>query len=206
MHDEKGMEMRKLVAAAFAGALSLVATASSAEVFNYTINMSGLAQLDSGQPLFETPISIYLTGESSDLKPSPYVLPIRTAAIGLSTGLYQVTNKVEFRTGTNGFYLAFDQTFDNGVNATSPALVGYNYISPLSETPLNLLWSGVAGFQENGKVLQFIVPGNRGLTFSVERAVPEPATWMMMILGFGVIGYAMRRRSGRTFELVGDAY
>jgi hypothetical protein len=25
-------------------------------------------------------------------------------------------------------------------------------------------------------------------------AVPEPATWAMMIMGFGVVGYAMRRR------------
>jgi hypothetical protein len=24
--------------------------------------------------------------------------------------------------------------------------------------------------------------------------VPEPSTWMMMILGFGVIGFALRRR------------
>jgi hypothetical protein len=187
--------MRKLFAIPLAGALSLVATTSSAEVFNYTINLSGLAKLDSGQRLFETPISIYLTGESSDLRPNPYVLPIRTAAIGLSTGLYEVTNKVEFRTAADGFYLAFDQTFDNGVNATSPALVGYNYISPLSETPLTLVWSGVAGFQKNGKVVQFVVPGNRGLTFSVERAVPEPSTWMMMILGFGVIGYALRGKT-----------
>ncbi|WP_277980269.1 PEPxxWA-CTERM sorting domain-containing protein [Sphingomonas phyllosphaerae] len=187
--------MRKLFATSLAGALSLVATTSSAEVFNYTINLSGLAQIDSGQRLFETPISIYLTGESSDLRPNPYVLPIRTAAIGLSTGLYEVTNKVEFRTGADGFYLAFDQTYDNGVNATSPALIGYNYISPLSQTPLTLAWSGVAGFQKNGKVVQFVVPENRGLTFSVERAVPEPSTWMMMILGFGVIGYALRRKT-----------
>ena len=26
------------------------------------------------------------------------------------------------------------------------------------------------------------------------RAVPEPATWMMMILGFGAVGFGMRRR------------
>jgi opacity protein-like surface antigen len=26
------------------------------------------------------------------------------------------------------------------------------------------------------------------------RAVPEPATWAMMLLGFGVVGFAMRRR------------
>ena len=28
-------------------------------------------------------------------------------------------------------------------------------------------------------------------------AVPEPGTWAMMIFGFGAIGLAMRRRSGR---------
>ncbi|WP_394647792.1 PEPxxWA-CTERM sorting domain-containing protein [uncultured Sphingomonas sp.] len=30
-------------------------------------------------------------------------------------------------------------------------------------------------------------------------AVPEPATWAMMILGFGVVGYAMRRRPAARF-------
>jgi hypothetical protein len=30
-------------------------------------------------------------------------------------------------------------------------------------------------------------------------AVPEPATWAMMILGFGVVGYAMRRRTSLRF-------
>lgn len=31
-------------------------------------------------------------------------------------------------------------------------------------------------------------------------AVPEPATWAMMIAGFGVVGYAMRRRKIRFAE------
>ena len=26
-------------------------------------------------------------------------------------------------------------------------------------------------------------------------AVPEPATWMMLVLGFGVVGYAVRRKT-----------
>jgi hypothetical protein len=30
---------------------------------------------------------------------------------------------------------------------------------------------------------------------SATSAVPEPATWAMMLIGFGVVGYAMRRRS-----------
>jgi hypothetical protein len=31
-------------------------------------------------------------------------------------------------------------------------------------------------------------------TYDVAGAVPEPATWAMMILGFGAVGFAMRRR------------
>jgi PEP-CTERM motif len=34
-----------------------------------------------------------------------------------------------------------------------------------------------------------------GFSFTVSDAVPEPATWMTMLLGFGLIGVAMRRRS-----------
>jgi hypothetical protein len=192
--------MKKRLLAALASVVALATAPSDAEVFNYTINTTGLAQLGSGQPLFPTPVSVYLSAESSDLKPSPYVLPVRTAAIGLSTGLYQLTNNVEFRTGNDGFYLAFDQTYDNGVNATSPALIGYNYISPLSEVKLNLIWSIVGGYTKGPeKLVQFIIPSGNGLTFSVERAVPEPATWMMMILGFGAVGHAMRRKAVRRF-------
>jgi len=32
------------------------------------------------------------------------------------------------------------------------------------------------------------------VTFSSSGAVPEPATWALMILGFGAVGYSMRRR------------
>ncbi|MBB4153742.1 hypothetical protein GGQ80_001648 [Sphingomonas jinjuensis] len=35
--------------------------------------------------------------------------------------------------------------------------------------------------------------GSRGYAFAA--AIPEPATWMMMIAGFGLVGGAMRRRS-----------
>ncbi|MBU0801782.1 MAG: choice-of-anchor C family protein [Alphaproteobacteria bacterium] len=36
---------------------------------------------------------------------------------------------------------------------------------------------------------------------SVTAAVPEPATWAMMILGFGLVGGAMRRRRGGALPL-----
>lgn len=34
-----------------------------------------------------------------------------------------------------------------------------------------------------------------GIYQAATGAVPEPATWMMMLLGFGAIGYAMRRKT-----------
>ena len=35
----------------------------------------------------------------------------------------------------------------------------------------------------------------------VEGAIPEPGTWAMMLLGFGAIGFAMRRRRGAAPQL-----
>ena len=36
--------------------------------------------------------------------------------------------------------------------------------------------------------------------FGSSSAVPEPATWLMMVAGFGILGYAMRQKS-RTHKL-----
>jgi len=52
-----------------------------------------------------------------------------------------------------------------------------------------------------GTVNELIVQGRSGglgsyggnLTFTPNAAIPEPATWAMMLAGFGVLGYAMRR-------------
>lgn len=36
------------------------------------------------------------------------------------------------------------------------------------------------------------------VTFAAAAAVPEPATWAMFILGFGVLGYGLRRRNAQV--------
>ena len=46
--------------------------------------------------------------------------------------------------------------------------------------------------------------GSQANTFSLTYAVPEPASWAMMIAGFGMIGAAQRRRArGRATAVAG---
>ena len=59
---------------------------------------------------------------------------------------------------------------------------------------IGLLIGNILG---DGPVFSPIVNNSRDATFSVsiaEAAVPEPATWAMLIIGFGTVGMAARRR------------
>ena len=76
------------------------------------------------------------------------------------------------------------------------------------------LWTNVAGIGANGPVLTgakgtssiWLVgaglnssnDGFKIASITVNSAVPEPATWAMFILGFGAVGYSMRRRGGKV--------
>ncbi|WP_240309352.1 MULTISPECIES: PEPxxWA-CTERM sorting domain-containing protein [Sphingomonas] len=48
----------------------------------------------------------------------------------------------------------------------------------------------------NGTISAFGTASSSAVTAT--SAVAEPGTWMLMLLGFGAVGYAARRRSGRT--------
>lgn len=54
----------------------------------------------------------------------------------------------------------------------------------------NGIFAAVAG---NDDAAQFMIQ-----TFTPTPGVPEPTTWAMMILGFGVVGSKMRRRKSKT--------
>ena len=91
-------------------------------------------------------------------------------------GLFNLTN-----TPLDGSYYGNPNGGGNG----GEKYAFFNFNSDVKFDHINLVENGGGGFE-----LDNVTFGNTG-------AVPEPATWAMMIAGFGMIGFALRRRIGR---------
>jgi len=85
-------------------------------------------------------------------------------------------------------------------------------VTSYAATPLTVVSTGVSELRETLKIP--VVAGEKfslavtstsqklGLyTVSWVLGVPEPATWSLMILGFGAVAYSMRRRVAKTGRL-----
>lgn len=102
--------------------------------------------------------------------------------------------------------LAFDYAVDDKIERV--LLNGVEVAGALSGSYRSFSSASVSGFQAGSNTLTFLISNNvpglnanvnpSGFRFSTSTlgAVPEPATWLTMILGFGVIGATMRRRMG----------
>ncbi len=137
---------------------------------------------------------------------------------GVTTGLYSGTVRVRasgtgFSWGSNvndAFYLRPQQVNDSSyyqLTFSTTALVGLNP----AQNAKNFIVGGVPAYQASGiynfllntgaaspTTLHFGVGdgqfGDNGGSYTISvAAIPEPATWAMMIFGFGVVGTAMRR-------------
>ncbi|MES2904398.1 MAG: PEPxxWA-CTERM sorting domain-containing protein [Pseudomonadota bacterium] len=78
--------------------------------------------------------------------------------------------------------------FNESTNA-----INYGYMTTTSE--------GANGFPHTITGWAFENNGGAITIPSVSGAVPEPATWAMMLMGFGAIGWAMRRRRATTVRV-----
>ena len=79
--------------------------------------------------------------------------------------------------------------FGSAVNGFSDAMNGYDGAAHAT-VALETFYVGVAFATNHGSVT---LSSARNLSFGAA-AVPEPASWAMMVGGFGLIGAAMRRR------------
>jgi hypothetical protein len=99
-----------------------------------------------------------------------------------NTGIYGTRN-VRFAGGSNTSYDIFTQTFNTTIGST------YN----LSYLFTDQACRGCSA-----------VPNGLRITVgepTVAGAVPEPATWVMMLLGFGGIGFALRRQRNQVLRI-----
>ncbi|MDG6080146.1 PEP-CTERM sorting domain-containing protein [Erythrobacter litoralis] len=129
-------------------------------------------------------------------------------------GVSDVTGSYTFDFTSEGFYSFF------AVTAAASAFSGETVFSLYDAGPANCCASPSNGFLYTGSVMLDLVAGQefgfrlsganfdsaqtlRG-TFSVVQAtgaVPEPATWALFILGFGVIGAAMRSAARKNVSV-----
>lgn len=153
-------------------------------------------------PYFES-IGIGFTGSG----PGTYRIDYRFSAPATGEATAVVTETYNFFDETGG-YLGGDDTdqynSDFFVEATSGSLQfkvdpGYRYVDALG-------WLNTGFFYLNYAYIQFYSPEpgttlDYRVTTTYLAQVPEPATWTLMILGFGAIGGAMRRRRSVAAEV-----
>ena len=199
-------------------ALTLVAVpASSATItslYNTGTNASNVATTGNGADLHWTLLGgTAYTGGVNDSFPIPpwltetatsrWLTPTPSAADGVAATSYTYSTTFTL-TGFNaatasisGLFAADDNVSSillNGVSFSSGA-VGFSSFTPFATN---------TGFVAGTNTLTFVTNnggGPAGLRVEVSgtaNAVPEPATWGLMVIGFGLIGSAARRRSTVT--------
>ena len=116
------------------------------------------------------------------------------AAVGANAGVAtQTPTFTGFPAGvTSGFYdRTFDMTLASSFNATFITNNGGS-----AATAFAALLTGLQAGRAYQNVHSTFAPG--GEIRGQLAAVPEPASWAMLITGFGVAGVALRRRRRRT--------
>ncbi|MDO7841126.1 PEPxxWA-CTERM sorting domain-containing protein [Sphingomonas sp. CA1-15] len=114
------------------------------------------------------------------------------ATVSLTGGSYRgggfyFGNVGGFTSGTitvNGTSSSFSMA-DNGTGSYGPTFVGFTSSSPITSFTL-----AMDGFPDYG----IDMVGSYQLATGLASTAPEPATWAMMIGGFGFIGGMLRRR------------
>lgn len=101
--------------------------------------------------------------------------------------------QIDFTNFTVGKTFSWDIDIDPSDPSRSPTVNGNNLIGAKAFVDFS---NGLRGNGTLGAVAgQPSAAAFSISTFTPTPSVPEPGTWMMMILGFGVVGYAMRRKA-----------
>lgn len=90
-----------------------------------------------------------------------------------------------------------------GVNSIFAIGAGGTFVAPAGATGLSFGFADTQRYGTPGTSSHFDNNGGAiTATVVATQAVPEPATWALMLAGFGVVGYAMRSRRKSTMRYV----
>ncbi len=146
--------------------------------------------------------SISVPGDALVLRPGQNN-SVQLAWIAPVAGLYNITAQF-FRLDSSPGFLAvspFYSTVQNGPQTVeaftllNPNAPIFNYTKQIAINP-----GGYFAFDLSNAGDGY-ASDSTGVRFSVESAVPEPATWTMMIFGFGAIGFGLRSRRKQTVRV-----
>jgi hypothetical protein len=223
------MGFRPLLAATFAGAttLALTATAQAATFmsqasFNAAAGATVLIENfeDSNPLLRNQPLASYtgpggeITFVGMDGTPFPNVYLANPPFNNFGSGLNPTTSIILTANGNEGFLATL---------ATPTQALGFNVFlndSPFTVTflgsdgPQSLVYDsppdpgnnlGFAGAVTTGTITGFRIQAVNGQNINtgvdnIVVAVPEPATWAFMIVGFGAVGYSLRSARKRKLN------
>ena len=121
----------------------------------------------------------------------------------LQDGIFVITGQLLVTGGVNTFRLHHDDAAQltvggqvvasggNGLSDCCNDLFGSASFGSAGLVPFRLVYANTQYGGGQGQAYLTAYENNA----VIEAAVPEPATWALMLLGFGMIGFAMRKRS-----------
>lgn len=186
------MNSRSLIRAAAAAALACCSGVANASILAFNGSVTGLAA----------------AGPDATCAPLPIggTVPANTTAGVSSLGAFTYTHNICFNPAGGPFQGLFLLNF--GTDAFSGTLSGSDSPDAIPGV-FDVQWTynilagtgrfagSTGGFTGSGTVDPRVFPAPLSLNFAGlinAPAVPEPATWAMMLLGFGAICLAVRRR------------
>lgn len=197
--------MRRILPTCLAATVLLVATPAEA-AWVFTGQFSGLNEA----PANASPATGMVTVTINDARDtisisanfSGLTAPTTAAHIHCCTGFPGVNTGVAIETPSlPGFPLGVTSgSFGNSFNLLDPA--SYNPVFVIAnggtgESARNALFAGMLAGGSYFNIHTQAFPG--GEIRAQLAYVPEPGTWAMMVLGFGVLGAGMRRRRELAF-------